>query len=80
MGYVFQPIKKRLGLAGNAPNLERMNAQGIILRPVPRGWVIELTDGREVVRFTGLRARRRAFGYLASHDVAKAATRSRSKS
>jgi hypothetical protein len=30
-----------------------MSALGVILKPIPGGWIIELTDGREVARFTG---------------------------
>jgi hypothetical protein len=44
-----------------------------MLRPIPGGWVIQLTDGREVARFTGLAAKRRALRYLASHNVVSTA-------
>jgi hypothetical protein len=36
----------------------------VILKPVDRGWAVALTDGREVVRFTGLGAKCRATRYL----------------
>jgi len=36
----------------------------IILRPVPWGWAVCLTDGREVARFRGPRAYPRALSYL----------------
>ena len=43
-----------------------MNALGVVLKPVNHGWAVALTDGREVARFTGPTARRRALRYLAS--------------
>jgi hypothetical protein len=46
-----------------------------MLKPIPGGWVIALTDGREVARFTGVAAKRRALRYLASHDVVREAHR-----
>lgn len=30
-----------------------MNAAALALRPVPGGWAVTLTDGRELARFTG---------------------------
>jgi hypothetical protein len=50
-----------------------MNPLAVMLRPIRRGWAIALTDGREIARFTGLGARRRALRYLASRDIAEAA-------
>ena len=47
-----------------------MRSLGVMLKPIPGGWIIELTDGREVARFTGFGAKRRALRYLASHDTA----------
>jgi hypothetical protein len=46
-----------------------------MLKPIPGGWVIELTDGRDVARFTGLAAKRRALRYTASHYIAREAER-----
>jgi hypothetical protein len=43
-----------------------MNALAVVLRPVKHGWMIALTDGREIARFTGPGAKRRALRYLAS--------------
>jgi hypothetical protein len=40
-----------------------------MLKPIRGGWIIELTDGREVARFTGPAAKRRALRYLASHNI-----------
>jgi hypothetical protein len=54
---------------GSAPSLHAMSSLGIMLKPIPGGWVIELTDGREIARFTGLAAKRRALRYLASHNI-----------
>ncbi len=45
-----------------------MNALALMLRPVDHGWAVTLTDGRELVRFTGLCARRRALRYLTGRD------------
>jgi hypothetical protein len=41
-----------------------MTALAVILKPVHRGWAVTLTDGRELARFTGLCARRRAVRYM----------------
>lgn len=41
-----------------------MNALGVLLKPIPNGWAIQLSDGREIARFTGLGAKRRALRYL----------------
>ena len=41
-----------------------MNAVALMIRPVNHGWAVVLTDGRELARFTGLGARRRALRYL----------------
>ncbi len=43
-----------------------MNSLGVILKPISHGWAVALTDGRELVRFTGLGAKHRALHYLAS--------------
>jgi hypothetical protein len=42
-----------------------MSAVGVMLKQIPGGWIIELTDGREIARFTGPAAKRRALRYLA---------------
>jgi hypothetical protein len=43
-----------------------MNTLALMIRPTPFfGWGVYLTDGRELARFTGLWARRRALRYLA---------------
>lgn len=41
-----------------------MNPVALILKPVHRGWAVALTDGRELIRFTGLGAKRKAERYL----------------
>ena len=46
-----------------------MKALALMLRPTKHGWAVTLTDGRELVRFTGLGAQRRALRYLASRDL-----------
>jgi hypothetical protein len=42
-----------------------MNAQALMLGPTRHGWAVYLTDGRELARFTGPAARRRALRYIA---------------
>lgn len=42
-----------------------MNALGVMLERIDWGWAVTLTDGRELARFTGFGARRRALRYLA---------------
>jgi hypothetical protein len=42
-----------------------MSAVAVILKEVDHGWVVALTDGRELARFTGPGARWRAIRYLA---------------
>ena len=50
-----------------------MNALALILKPVRHGWAVTLTDGRELVRFTGLGAKRRAMRYLAGRVISREA-------
>jgi hypothetical protein len=40
-----------------------------MLKPITGGWAVQLTDGREVARFIGPAAKRRALRYLAGHNV-----------
>ena len=42
-----------------------MSALALILKPIDRGWAVALTNGRELVRFRGFCAKRRALRYLA---------------
>ncbi|HUZ30391.1 MAG TPA: hypothetical protein VMU90_14180 [Solirubrobacteraceae bacterium] len=49
-----------------------MSALALILKPIDHGWAVMLSDGRELVRFVGLGARRRALRYLERLDPAKA--------
>jgi hypothetical protein len=42
-----------------------MSGLAVMLKPIRGGWAIELTDGREVARFTGPAAKIRALRYLA---------------
>ena len=46
-----------------------MNALALILRPIERGWAVTLTNGRELARFTGFGAKRRAMRYLENLSV-----------
>ena len=41
-----------------------MNAFTLMLKPIDHGWAVALSDGRELVRFNGLCAKRRALNYL----------------
>ena len=41
-----------------------MNALALNLKPIQYGWAVTLSDGRELVRFIGLGAKRRALRYL----------------
>ena len=47
-----------------------MNPLAVALKPIRGGWVIEVTNGGEIARFTGLGAKHRALRYLARHDIA----------
>ena len=42
-----------------------MSALTLMLRPVPGGWAVYLSNGRELARYRGLAARWRALRYLA---------------
>ena len=48
-----------------------MHVLRLILKPIRHGWAVALTDGRELVRFHGLGARRRALRYLATQGLAR---------
>jgi hypothetical protein len=50
-----------LNLVSDSP----MDALALNLKPIDRGWAVTLTDGRELARFIGLGAKRRALRYLA---------------
>ncbi len=41
-----------------------MTAQAITMMPIPRGWAVTLTDGRQIARFSGPCAKWRALRYL----------------
>ena len=43
-----------------------MNVLAIVLKPLPFGWALCLTDGRELARFRGPWARSRALHYLSA--------------
>jgi hypothetical protein len=49
-----------------------MNSVAVILKPVAHGWVVALTDGREVARFTGPGAKWRATRYIAGRGLSRA--------
>jgi hypothetical protein len=48
-----------------------------MLKPVNLGWAVTLTDGRELRRFIGLGAKRRALRYLSSRTGDLRASRAR---
>jgi hypothetical protein len=41
-----------------------MNAHAILLKPIPHGWAVTVTDGRELARFIGLGAKQRAVRFI----------------
>jgi hypothetical protein len=41
-----------------------MNTLRMMIKPIRHGWSVQLTDGRELARFLGPCARRRAIHYL----------------
>lgn len=41
-----------------------MTALSMMIRPIPRGWMVQLSDGRELARFHGPGAEWRAIRYL----------------
>ena len=44
-----------------------MHTLALLLKPIPHGWAVVLTNGRELARFTGLCAKRRALRYLGGY-------------
>ena len=46
-----------------------MNTLAVLLKPSEHGWTVTITDGRELARFIGPGAKRRALGYLAANGV-----------
>jgi hypothetical protein len=46
-----------------------MTSIAIILKQIPGGWAVCLTDGRELARFRGPRARTRALRYVTAITV-----------
>ena len=48
-----------------------MYALTLMLKRIPHGWAVTLSDGREIVRFRGLCAKRRVLRFLATRDVAR---------
>jgi hypothetical protein len=48
-----------------------MNGVAIRLTPVPHGWAVTLTDGRELARFVGPFARQRALRFLSTLTAAR---------
>jgi hypothetical protein len=46
-----------------------MHALALMLKPIDQGWAVALTDGRELARFRGLCAKRRALRYLAARGL-----------
>lgn len=48
-----------------------MKTLAVMLKPVAHGWVVVLTNGHELARFSGPGAKRRALRYVASREVAE---------
>jgi hypothetical protein len=44
-----------------------MYAVTLMLKRIHNGWALALSDGREIARFRGFGARRRALRYLATY-------------
>jgi hypothetical protein len=42
-----------------------MKALAMMLKPIPYGWAVQLTDGRELARFLGPWSKSRALRYVA---------------
>jgi hypothetical protein len=42
-----------------------MHALALMIKPIPYGWAVCLTDGRELARFRGPESKRRALRHLA---------------
>lgn len=51
-----------------------MNPIALMLKPTRHGWAVVLTDGRELVRFTGPGAKQKARRYLGGYDVGREAS------
>ena len=51
-----------------------MNPLAVMLKPIEHGWAVTLSNGRELVRFKGLGAKRRALLYLVTHDLGREAS------
>ena len=45
-------------------------ALAVLPKQIPHGWAVALSDGPELVRFTGIGAKWRAVRYLAENDLA----------
>ena len=48
-----------------------MPALALTLKPIDHGWAVMLSDGRELVRFMGFGAKRRALRYLLRFEPGK---------
>lgn len=48
-----------------------MSALALMIGPTPYGWAVYLSDGRELVRFNGPGAKRRALRYLAHNGATR---------
>jgi hypothetical protein len=48
-----------------------MRALALMIGPIAHGWAVYLTDGREVARYRGIGAKRRALRHVAHASVAE---------
>jgi hypothetical protein len=48
-----------------------MRALALMIGPTPDGWAVYLTNGREVARYRGLGAKRRALRHVTRASVAE---------
>jgi hypothetical protein len=66
---VVEPPMRRYWISPpkiSPPRKLDMYALRLMLKRIPQGWAVALSDGRELVRFHGLFAKRRALHYLAT--------------
>lgn len=56
-----------------------MHALTVMLKPIDHGWAVALSDGRELVRFTGLCAKRRALSYLSGRNLTQESSHERQR-
>jgi hypothetical protein len=51
------------------PAGDTVSTVAVMREPIEHGWAVTLTDGRELARFVGPGAKRRALRYLAANGL-----------